>query len=124
LGKFVKYCKDHGIVYHFIVLDTPQHNSVEERKNMTLVECARSMIKGKNLSNSFWAKAISTVVYLNNRIPTRYLDFKTPFEALYGFKLAVHHLRIFGCKAFAHILKENRKKLDAKSIKCIFVGYC
>jgi len=82
------------------------------------------MIKGKNLSNVFWAKTISTVFYSNNKSPTRYLDLKTPFKNLYGFKLAIHRLKVFGCKAFAHIPKQNRKKLDAKAIKCIFVGYC
>ena len=82
------------------------------------------MIKGKNLSNYFWEKAISIVVYLKKKIPTTYLDLKTPFEALYGFKTTIHHLRVFGCKAFAHIPKENKMKLDAKDIKCIFVGYC
>ena len=45
-------------------------------------------------------------------------------EALYGFKLVISHLRVFGSKAFAHVPKEDRKKLDAKAIKCIFVGYC
>lgn len=29
-----------------------------------------------------------------------------------------------GSRDFAHIPKENRKKLDVKAIKCIFVGYC
>jgi hypothetical protein len=43
---------------------------------------------------------------------------------LYGSKPAVHHLKVFGCKAFSYIPKENRKNLDAKSIKCIFIGYC
>jgi hypothetical protein len=33
-------------------------------------------------------------------------------------------LIIFGSKAFAHIQKEDRRKLDAKAIKCIFIGYC
>jgi len=124
LGDFIKYCKDHGIVQQFTVPNTPQQNGVAERKNRTLVECARSMIKGKNLSNGFWAEAISTAVYLKNRSPTRYLSFMTPFQALYDSKPAVHHLRVFGSKAFAHIPKENRRKLDAKAIKCIFIGYC
>ena len=30
---------------------------------------------------------------------------------------------MFGCKAFVHILKEERTKLDEKSTLCIFVGY-
>jgi hypothetical protein len=33
-------------------------------------------------------------------------------------------LRIFGSKAFAHIPKEDRRKIDAKAIKCKFIGYC
>jgi hypothetical protein len=82
------------------------------------------MMKGKNLSNAFWAEAINTTVYLKNRIPTRCLDNVTLFEALNGSKPAVHNLKVFGCKSFAHITKENRRKLDAKAIKCIFIGYC
>ena len=82
------------------------------------------MLKGKNLSNGFWAEVINTVVYIKNRSPTRSLDFKTPFEALFDYKPTVKHLRVFGSKAFAHVPNENRKKLDSNTIKCIFVGYC
>jgi hypothetical protein len=82
------------------------------------------MMKGKNLSNAFWVEAINTAVYLKNRSPTRFLDNVTPFETLNGSKPAVHNLKVFGCKDFAHIPKENMRKLDAKAIKCIFIGYC
>ena len=78
------------------------------------------MLEGKNISNGFWAKAINTV----DRSQTKILELKTPFEAFYGYKPKVNHLRVFGCKAFAHIPKEDRRKLDAKAIKCIFIGYC
>ena len=67
------------------------------------------MMKGKNLSNAFWAEAINTAVYLKNRSPTRCLDNVTPFEALYGSKPAVNNLKLFGCKDFSHIPKENRR---------------
>uniref|UniRef100_A0A2N9HFH0 Uncharacterized protein n=1 Tax=Fagus sylvatica TaxID=28930 RepID=A0A2N9HFH0_FAGSY len=33
------------------------------------------------------------------------------------------HLKVFGCKTFAHVLKEQRLKLDDKATPCIFVGY-
>jgi len=36
----------------------------------------------------------------------------------------VSHFKVFGCTAFAHIPNSNKRKLDAKSIKCIFIGYC
>ena len=101
---------------------TPQKNDVVERKNKTLVECARIMLKGKYISNGFWVEAIKIVVYLKNRSPTKILDSKTPFEVLYGYKLEVGHLKIFGSKAFAHIPKDERRKLDAKSVKCTFLG--
>ena len=64
------------------------------------------MLKGKGLSNGFWVEALNTAVYLKNRSPTRSLMFKTPFEALYGFKPAVKHLRVFGSKEFSNIPKE------------------
>ena len=88
------------------------------------MECARSMLKGKNLSNGFWAEEVNTAVYLKNRSPSKSFESKTPFEALYGYKPAVKHSRIFGSKTFSHIPKEDRRKLDSKAIKCTFIGYC
>jgi hypothetical protein len=123
-GDFNKHYKDHGIVKQFTVPHTPQQNEIAKRKNRTPVECACGMMKGKNILNAFWVEAINNAVYLKNRRPTRYIDNVTPFEALYGSKPAVHNLKVFGCKAFAHIPKENRNISDAKAIKCIFVGYC
>jgi len=71
-------------------------------------------MKDKNLSNGFSAEAANTAIYLKNRIPTKSLESKTPFEALYGYYPVVKHLRIFGSKAFSHIPKEDRRKLDSK----------
>ena len=67
---------------------------------------------------------VNTAVYLKNRSPTKSLESKTPYEALCGFRSAVKHLIIFGSKAFAHIPKEDRRKLDSKAIRCTFIGYC
>ena len=47
----------------------------------------------------------------------------TPYEAWTGEKPKVDHIRIFGCQAFVHVPKDERKKLDSKSKKCIFMGY-
>ena len=33
----------------------------------------------------------------------------------------MNHLRIFGCSAFAHVPKDERKKLDSKARKCILL---
>ena len=82
--------------------DTPQQVGVAERKNTTLVECARSMLQGKNISNGFWVESINVGVCLKNRSPKKKLGLQTPFEVFYGYRPKISHLRIFGCRAFAH----------------------
>ena len=51
------------------------------------------------------------------------LDGGIPNEMWTGKKVNYSFLRVFGCEAFAHVDKEYRKKLDAKSQKCYFIGY-
>ena len=53
---------------------------------------------------------------------TKSFDLQTPSEVIHGYKLEVSHLRVFGCKAFAHVPKYERKIHDAKSFKCIYIG--
>ena len=33
------------------------------------------------------------------------------------------HLRVFGCRAFVHIPRDEQSKLDNKTKQCIFLGY-
>ena len=47
----------------------------------------------------------------------------TPYEALTGGKPDVKHLRVFGCICYAHIPKDERKKLDSKAREAIMLGY-
>ena len=81
------------------------------------------MLIDAHLPHKFWAEALSTAVYLRNRSPTKAVEDKTPYEAWSGDRPNVKHLRLFECIAYAHVPKDERKKLDSKSIKCIFLGY-
>jgi hypothetical protein len=47
---------------------------------------------------------------------------KTPEEAWSSSKPTVKHFKVFGCIAYTHVPDAQRKKLDNKSIKCIFLG--
>ena len=40
-----------------------------------------------------------------------------------GKKVSYDHLRVFGCRAFVRIPKDERLKLDVKAKPCIFLGY-
>jgi hypothetical protein len=87
------------------------------------MECARNMILAQGLELAFWGEAVNTVVYTKNQCPTKALDSKTPQEAWSGRKPDVSHLRVFGCKAFAHVPDEKRTKLESKSMPYVFLRY-
>ena len=81
------------------------------------------MLADSKLTHRFWAEALSTMAYLRNRSPTKALGGVTPHEAWSGSKASVYHLRIFGCNAYAHVPKVQRRKLDSKTRRCILLGY-
>lgn len=120
---FQEFCKENGIKHQLTAAYTPQQNGVSERKNRTILDMARSMLKGKHMPTSFWAEAVACAVYLLNRCPTKSVRFKTPLEVWNGHKPGVSHLKVFGCIAYAHVPDQKRTKLEDKGEKCIFIGY-
>ena len=91
--------------------------------NHKLVETVRLMLDDSKLPQKFWAEALSTAIYLRNCSATKAVSGMIPFEVWTGEKPSVDHLRAFGCTAYAHIAKDERKKLDSKARKCILLGY-
>ena len=87
------------------------------------MDMARSMLKAKGMSNYFWAKVITCVIYLINRSPTRSAPNKTLIEAWSGFEPNVQYLKVLGSITYAHVPKAARTKLDDKAVKTIFIGY-
>ena len=112
-----------GIQHQTTVPYCPQQNGVAERTNRSIIEKARSLLSGSNLSKAYWEDAVGTAVYLKNRSPHRSLHGDTPYERWHGEKPDLSHLRIFGCRAMVHIPCAQRKKLDMKASECIFVSY-
>ena len=98
---------DNGIRIHLTNFYTPQQNGVVERMNRTLLGMARSTLSFKKLSSTYWEEAIHTTIYLRNRSPTDSLDEITPYEAWFGFKPRVKHLRVFGLVCYALDPKEK-----------------
>ena len=120
---FEVFCEKHGVRRHLTAPYSPQQNGVAERKNRTILDMVRSMLKSKNLLKEFWAEAVDCAVYLLNRCPTRSLENKTPQEAWSGLKPNISHLKVFGSIAYAHVPEQRRTKLDDRSTKYIFIGY-
>jgi hypothetical protein len=93
-----------------------------ERRNRTVMNMTRCMLKEKGLPHSFWGEAVATACYILNRSPTKKLH-KVPEAIWSGHKPSVKHLRVFGCLCYKHIPDQRRKKLDDKSEVMILVGY-
>ncbi|GJX01086.1 putative ribonuclease H-like domain-containing protein [Tanacetum coccineum] len=77
---FIEFCGSKGIKREYSNARTPQQNGVAERKNMTLIEAARTMLADSFLPNTFWAEAVSTACYVLNRVLVTKPHNKTPYE--------------------------------------------
>ncbi|GJY59317.1 retrovirus-related pol polyprotein from transposon TNT 1-94 [Tanacetum coccineum] len=61
------FFKEEGIEHQTSTPRTPEQNGVFERQNRTLVEAARMMLSASKLPLFFWAEAIATACYTQNR---------------------------------------------------------
>jgi transposase InsO family protein len=111
-----------GILQQYSTRYTPQSNGRAERLNRTLLDKTRAMLTEAKGPKALWAEAIITANAIRNvLIPTGAT--KTPYEMFHGVKPDLSMFRVFGCTAYVHEPKELRKKLDARGIKGMFVGY-
>jgi transposase InsO family protein len=120
---FAVFCDSEGITHEVIPPYTPQQNGSAERRNRTIMNMVRCMLKGKHLPKELWCEAVSTATYILNRCPTKRLNGITPEEAWSGSKPSVEHLKVFGSIAYKHVPDQLRKKLNDKSEVMILVGY-
>lgn len=102
---------------------TPQLNSVSERDHRTIGEAERSSMHMMSVPLELWAESYNCATYTLNRTLSR-TSTATPYELWFKRKPHLGHLRIFGSIAYIHIPDCDRRKLDSKSVRCMFVGYC
>ncbi|KAI3727550.1 hypothetical protein L6452_16166 [Arctium lappa] len=112
-----------GISQNFAAVRSPQQNGVVERKNRTLCEAARSMLSESNLPTYFWAEAVNTACFTQNRSIIVKRHNKTSYEVFYGRKPNIGFLHVFGCLCFILNDREQLGKFDPKADEGIFVGY-
>ncbi|GKF28835.1 putative ribonuclease H-like domain-containing protein, partial [Tanacetum coccineum] len=117
------FCKEKGIKREYSVAKTPQQNGVAKRRNRTLIEVARTMLDESKLPTTFWAEAVSTACYVQNRVLIVKPHNKTPYELFRGFKLALSFMRPFGCHVTIINTLDSLGKFNGKSDEGFFVGY-
>ena len=112
--------KLHDIQLENTIPKTPQQNGVAKRMNRTIEKRIRCILSHSKLPKSFWGEATRTTINLINLSPSVPLKSDVPERVWTGKDVSYDHLRVFGCREFVHIPKDERSKLDVKATPCIF----
>ncbi|CDO72947.1 hypothetical protein BN946_scf185002.g132 [Trametes cinnabarina] len=107
LNRHIKgFLRVHGISLELTAPHSSAQNGIAERSFLTL-----------------WPEAVNYAVYLKNRVPTRAIPDKTPYEAFWGKKPDVSNLHEFGAVCWVLRQDSSIDKLARKSRPCRFLGF-
>ena len=95
-------------------------NGTAERHWRTLFEMGRCLLLQANLGKGFWPYAVMAAAYIRNRCFNNRLK-QTAYFAITGKRPNLSNMRVFGSECYAY--KQNKKKLDPRCTKGIFLGY-
>nr|GFB20369.1 putative ribonuclease H-like domain-containing protein [Tanacetum cinerariifolium] len=115
------YFASKGIRHQTSVARTLEQNGVVKRQNRTLVEAARTMLSAAKVPLFFWAEAISTTCFTQNRSLVIPRHKKTPYHIINDRKPSVKFFHISGSLCYIVRDGENLDKMKEKGDACIFV---
>nr|GEY61466.1 hypothetical protein [Tanacetum cinerariifolium] len=114
------YFASEGIKHQTSIARTLEQNGVVERQNRTFVEVARTMLSTAKVPLYFWAEAIATSCFTQNRSLVIPRHEKTPYHIINGRKPSVKFFHIFGSLCYIVRDNENLDKMKEKGDACIF----
>ena len=82
------------------------------------------LLAQSELPKKFWVDAFLTPIFIVNRLPTKVLNFSSPFECLFHLLPDFSYFRSFGCQCFLSLRPYMPNKISCRSTPCIFIGYC
>nr|GEX78508.1 retrovirus-related Pol polyprotein from transposon TNT 1-94 [Tanacetum cinerariifolium] len=118
-----QFCEMKCIMRQYSVARTSQKNRVAERRNMTLIKAARTMLADLKLPNTFWAEEVNTAWYVQNKVLVVKHHNKTPYELFHSRTPALSFMRPFGCPVTIFNTKDHLGNFDGKADEGFFVGY-
>ncbi|GJT90959.1 ribonuclease H-like domain-containing protein [Tanacetum coccineum] len=118
-----QFCGIKLIKREFSNVRTPQQNGVAERKNRTLIDAVRTMLADSLLPIPFWAEAVNTACYVQNRVLVTKPHNKTPYELLIGRTPIISFMRPFGYLVTILNTLDHLGKFDGKADEGFLVGY-
>nr|GEU63540.1 uncharacterized mitochondrial protein AtMg00810-like [Tanacetum cinerariifolium] len=118
-----QFCEMKGILRQFSVARTPQQNKVAERRKRTLIEAARTMLADYKLPTTFWAEAVNTACYVQNRVLVVKPHNNTLYELFHGRRPTSCFMRPFRCPVTILNTKDHLGKFNGKADEGFFIRY-
>nr|GEZ30722.1 putative ribonuclease H-like domain-containing protein [Tanacetum cinerariifolium] len=118
-----QFCGLKGIKREFSVPRTLQQNGIAERKNRTLIEAARTLLADLLLLIPFWAEAVNTACYVQNRVLVTKPHNKIPYELLHGRLPSIGFMRPFDCPVTILNTMDPLGKFQGKVDEGILIRY-
>ncbi|GJR14471.1 putative ribonuclease H-like domain-containing protein [Tanacetum coccineum] len=127
---FAKATSDESKLWHrrlshlnFKTMHKLVKGNLAERRNRKLIEASGTMLADSKLPTTFWAEAVNTDCYVQNRVLVVKPHNKTPYELFHGRTQTLSFMRPFGCPVTILNTIDHLGKFDGKADKVFFVGY-
>ncbi len=114
MGEIKEISKTEAIKLHTSVWYSPESNGAAEHTGV-LTNAMHTTLCNSILPKSQWAEALSAATYVQNRIPTKALGGRTPYEIIYRDKPDLSHL-VFSVSCAVVKLKEKLKRLYDQAV--------
>ncbi|CAD6505921.1 BgTH12-06853 [Blumeria graminis f. sp. triticale] len=122
--EWVEFAAGKGIVREMTAPDTSEQNGKSEAAGKWIVVISRSMLLASGLPNSIFSEALKCGTYIYNRLPRKFLAWKSPFELVTGRKPDLSHMHPFGCRVYVFQHNIPRlKKMQPRALIGYLVGY-
>lgn len=123
-AKLRAFFESQGTIHTFSSPYTPQHNSIVERKNQTVINMMLSIMYHARAYLRLYGEAAVFIIFILNRTTNTRTELITPIEQRTHRKPNLSNLHVWGCDVDYHTQKQKREsKLSWKSKPGIFVGY-
>ena len=114
--------KEFGYIVERTGADSPSQNGAAEIYNDKFAIKVRTLLYMAGLPAKFWSAGLQHAAYLHNRLVHSATNM-TPYEAWYGEKPDLSHLKVFGSRVCVKQPGDRRSKLDRHDYTGIFLGY-
>nr|GEW48166.1 hypothetical protein [Tanacetum cinerariifolium] len=121
--KLGEFNDEKGISQNFSSLFTPKQNGIDERRNITLIEAARTLLNNAKISKQFWREAVNTACYTQNRSIIVKRHGKITYYVFKGRSPDISYFYMFGCPMHIYNHRDYLGKFDKKADDGFFLCY-